>query len=442
MIQILKWIYNRIKSFVIFFKWLYFILWFGYRYQNIKVDKKYATLLKTKLENLGILGIKLGQYLCNRIDICTPIMKDELIVFLNNNKIHSLKHTYELLEKHNMNNIIVGDIIGSGSLTQVYRCKYNNMDYVLKVKHPEVADITMEIIAVKMIIQIFSYFKRFNMLINVNWDDFFNKIEKQVDMTNEKRFLEKYYDIYNNKITEIQTPQYIAGNEDFIVMTFCSGIPLNMIPRNSNIYRKAHNLFLSSSIHTYFTHQITHGDVHEGNILVNDDGTINIIDFGICIEYTEEQNKGISMLSKFMNEPEIDNCLSCVNSLLDKKNMYNKDVDINIFTTEIFNEYKEKYGNYRPINMGNLLNLITKYLQKYNLLIKSNILYYILNQVLLEGLSPYNEKCDISMYVALVYMKQHPFFVEEVDFFLDEYYNEVIKNLPKELIDKYKNIEF
>ena len=65
----------------------------------------------------------------------------------------------------------------------------------------------------------------------------------------------------------------------------------------------------------------------------------------------------------------------------------------------------------------------------------------ILNMTLLEGLSPYNEKMDISTYVATNYMKNKEFFIEEMDFVLDEYYNELIKKIPIDIIEKYKNIE-
>jgi len=348
-----------------------------------------------------------------------------------------------LLNKYHMNNIIVGDIIGSGSLAQVYHCNIpgNNEKLVLKVKHPGVNQLKYEISAVKMILRLLSCFKRYQLVVNVDWDEFFTHIEKQIDFTNEKRYIEKYYDIYQEKIPEIRTPRYIDGNSDFIVMTFCSGKPLNTFPKESITYKRAHNLFFASSVHTFFVHQITHGDVHEGNILVNDDGTINIIDFGICIEYNDKQNEGIMTITKFMSEPVMENCLLCIKSLLKPHNIYGKEIDFVKFAHEGLEAYKEKYGDFRPINMINFFDLLATYLQKYDILIRANILSYIFNQMLLEGLSPYNEKADMSVFVTITYMKQHPFFIEEVDFFLDEYYDELNRNISKELTEKYKNID-
>ena len=144
------------SSFFIIWKWVSFIYWFSRNYTEIKISEIYSKLLKEKLENLGILGIKFGQYLCNRADISTKIMRNELMSFLNNNKTHSIEHTMELLNKSGIfktRNVTLGRIIGSGSLTQVYECKLDNSDekLVLKVKHPEVSKLHDEIYALKTI---------------------------------------------------------------------------------------------------------------------------------------------------------------------------------------------------------------------------------------------------------------------------------------------------
>ena len=438
-----QYIKKRITIMLIFFKWIYFMCWFGYNYNNIKTNPIYAKLLKTKLENLGILGIKLGQYLCNRIDVCTYIMKEELKIFLNNNSIHSFSHTKNILDKAGIKDIVIGEVIGSGSLTQVYMCKLDNIQehLVLKVKHPEVFQINNEIIALKSLIRMLSYFKKFSLFVNLDWNEFFMLLEKQLDLNNEKVFLEKYYNIYENKIPEITTPKYIMGNEDYIIMTWCPGKPLNCIPKSSSVYKKAHNLFMTSSLHTFFIHQITHGDVHEGNILVKDDGTISIIDFGICLEFSEEQYQGIFAISKFENNPTLDRCKLFISALIQPCDVYNKPINLEVFSKEVYDEYITLNYKFKPINMSDLFNLLSKYIQKYNVLLKGNILSYILNMILLEGLSPYDEKIDISTYVAANYMKNKPFFIEEMDFVLDEYYNELIKKIPVDIIEKYKNIE-
>jgi predicted unusual protein kinase regulating ubiquinone biosynthesis (AarF/ABC1/UbiB family) len=73
-----------------------------------------------------------------------------------------------------------------------------------------------------------------------------------------------------------------ATNKYFIIMSFCEGKQLNTLDRKSKEYLSATNIVASSFLHTTYKHNIVHGDLHQGNVLVKDDGTISLIDFGIC----------------------------------------------------------------------------------------------------------------------------------------------------------------
>lgn len=440
-------LFNTIK---IFIKWLYFIIWFGYYYQDIKVNRDYAVSLRNKLENLGILGIKIGQYLCNRSDISSDIMKEELVGFLNNNTIHDIKHTNEILKKANIDNIILGDVIGSGSLTQVYRCMlpgYGNSELVLKVKHPEVNNLIKEIYVVKKILSLFSYYKKLNFIINIDWNEFFILLEKQLDLNNERNNLLLYHNIYMNNMNnmynydEITIPQYITGNEDFIIMTYCEGKPLNEYNKDTMQYKKAHKLLTCSTIHTFFIHQIIHGDIHCGNILVKDNGNISIIDFGVCINFTEEENKGIYAISRFNSNHNKESCNEIINAIVQPHDIYNNNINLNRITDMIMTHFNTMHEDViNNTTAIDIFNMITKLIRNNNNLIKGNIILYFMNIMLIQGLSPYTETTDVTSYIALGYMKKIPFFVEELDFFLDEYYNHLTNSgmLTPYLQEKYK----
>ena len=421
----------------IIIKWLSFIYWFSTNYYMIKIDTSYVKILKNKLEKLGILGIKLGQYLCTRTDITSDVMKNELKTFLNENKIHSINHTKKILQQYNIyDDIIIGDIIGSGSLNQVYHITMNNSLYqnqklVLKIKHPEAFQLANEICAVKKIIKFLSCFNQFNIFINIDWNSFFNVLEEQIDLNNEIKFMKKYYNIFKN-VPEITTPQYIMGNSDFIIMTFCEGNPLNTIPKNNVKYIRAHNLCICLSIHAFFCHMIIYGDVHEGNILVQDNGNISIIDFGICIELDDDDFNGIYAFSKFENDPSTDNCYSFLKTFIHPYDIYNNNIDIK----ELSNCVHQEYHLHKIKKMHDTFNIITDYAKKYNAFLKGKCLLYFLNSILIENLSPYNENIDMSTAIAISYMKKTNFLTNDF-YLLDEYYNVIMKKIPSDLIKKY-----
>jgi predicted unusual protein kinase regulating ubiquinone biosynthesis (AarF/ABC1/UbiB family) len=435
----LKKIKNILDILCIIIKWVSFIYWFSTKYDIIKTDINQSKILKNKLENLGILGIKLGQYLCTRSDITSDIMKNELVAFLNDNKIHSIDHTIKILEESNIINIDdinIGDIIGSGSLNQVYHININNNLYqdtklVLKIKHPEVFKLNNEIYAVKKIIKFLSCFNRFNIFINIDWDSFFNILEEQIDLNNEKKFMEKYYNIFNN-VPEITIPKYIMGNTDFIIMTYCEGNSLNTIPKNDPIYLRAHNLCICSSIHTFFCNNIIYGDVHEGNILVKDNGNISIIDFGICIEFNEDDFNGIYAFAKFENDPSIENCYAFIQSFVHPYDIYNNTINIK----ELSNKVHKEYHLHQIKKMHDTFNIISSYAKKYNAYLKGKCLLYFINFILIENLSPYNETIDISTSIAISHMKKTNFLTKNFHLF-DEYYDIIMKKTPSDIIEKY-----
>ena len=134
-------------------KWFEFLIWFYFYNHKIQTLPLYSKQFKERLEHLGILGIKLGQYICNREDICSDIMKKELSLFLNHNKIHPIHYTKSILENANVD-LELAEVIGSGSMCQVYKCKMKDeRSLVLKVRHPEVELLSSEIKVVKMLIK-------------------------------------------------------------------------------------------------------------------------------------------------------------------------------------------------------------------------------------------------------------------------------------------------
>jgi len=388
---------------------------------------------------LGILGIKLGQYLCNRKDICSDIMKNELQSFLSSNKTHSFEHTKEILDNAMVNNLVIGNVIGSGSLTQTYLCNIEGNDdkLVLKVMHPEVRYLKTEIVALKRILKFFSYFGKYKILVNVDWEKFFHLIEQQTDLNNEKKYMQKYYDIYNGKMTEVEIPRFIQVNNEYILMTYCEGRPLNEISRDTPLYDKAYYNFACSFMHTFFVHQIIHGDIHEGNILVKDNGDISIIDFGICIELTEDQYKGIFATSRFENNPTVESCLEFVNAVIEPHDIYGNKIDMYKLSKECSEEYVKYTKGQIQETINKFFNIIIGFVQRYNVLMKGEILSYFLNMILIEALSPCKERINMTSFKAIILMKKNPFYVKELDFILDEYYTELKKKFPDDLIEKY-----
>ena len=65
------------------------------------------------------------------------------------------------------------------------------------------------------------------------------------------------------------------------------------------------------------------------------------------------------------------------------------------------------------------------------------MLSYFLNSILLEGLSPFKEKQQMSSIIATSYIRKHPFLKNEVPDRIESYYETIRKKTLPELIEKY-----
>lgn len=417
----------------IFFNWIFFIIKINIYFKWISNTSDGGIYLKKQLIKLDTIGIKLGQYLYTQRYILKNESRDQLESFLSHNKIHTINETKKmiLLDKSNIFNFIVNsvnydEVLGSGSLAQTHLCylKNNTNKYVLKVLHPDVLKLKSELEIIKFIIKIVSYFKR----ININWNDFFNNISEQCDLTIEAYNTHKFYEIYKN-YDKIEIPYIVHSHKYFIIMTYCEGLPMNKLERTSKEYKSATNLVASSFLHASYIHSIIHGDLHQGNVLVKENGNISLIDFGICkkiesnndILYVYEDfvyNQNYEILEKIT---KLNNKQKKISFELGKKFIIDYNLNMPICTDP---DAKNMY----------FLPSLGDYCFKYNIILDSDFLYFIMNLILLESYTKSNIYCGNILLRTLSYMKIDKFFMKEMGDYILKFYKLEYDNEDKLLI--------
>ncbi len=151
-------------SFILSCKWLIFMVRFKLYNEWMLQTEEGGVNLKNSLLKLGILGIKLGQYLSTKVGISKGV-KIILEDLLYSNEVHSLEETNKMI---NMDPSVCIDsidpnIIGSGSLAQVYICylKNDKTKYILKVAHPNIFELDNEVKVLRNILKKVGYFNIF-----------------------------------------------------------------------------------------------------------------------------------------------------------------------------------------------------------------------------------------------------------------------------------------
>jgi predicted unusual protein kinase regulating ubiquinone biosynthesis (AarF/ABC1/UbiB family) len=290
--------------------------------------------------------------------------------------------------------------------------------------HPDVLKLKYELEIIKFIIKIVSYFKR----ININWNDFFNNISEQCDLTIEAYNTHKFYEIYKN-YDKIEIPYIIHSNKHFIIMSFCEGISMNKLERTSKEYKLATNLVASSFLHTSYKHSIIHGDLHQGNVLVKENGNIALIDFGIC-KKIESYNNILYVYEDFVYNQNYE-ILEKITKLNDKQKENSFELGKKFIID--YNLNMPKCTDPDAKNMYFLPSL-GDYCFKYNIILDSDFLYFIMNLILLESYTKSNVYIGNILLRTLSYMKTDKFFMDEMSDYILKFYKLEYDNEDKLLI--------
>jgi predicted unusual protein kinase regulating ubiquinone biosynthesis (AarF/ABC1/UbiB family) len=416
-------------------KWIYFICKICIYFKWITTTSDGGIYLKNQLTNLGILGIKLGQYLYTQRYILENKSRDQLESLLYDNKVHLPIETIEMISLDNINmyNVLIdrinfNNVLGSGSLAQSHICylKNDTNKYVIKVAHPEVLTLPYEIKIVKNIIKVVSYFKK----VNINWDEFFSNILDQCDMNIEGKNMMEFKKIYKN-YDKIEIPQLIYCNTFCIIMTFCEGIPMNKLDRKSKKYLLATNLVAASFLHTSYMHNIVHGDLHQGNVLVKDSGNIALIDYGICKKTNNTSvNDILYVYENFVYNAEYE--------ILEK--ITTLDSEQKKISFELGKRFVIDYNlNMPPITDPDTRNMyflpsLREYCFRNNIILDSEFIYYIMNLILLESYTKSEVYNGNILLRTLSYMKTDNFFMEEMREYILKFYKLEYENEYKSLI--------
>uniref|UniRef100_A0A6C0IMI7 Protein kinase domain-containing protein n=1 Tax=viral metagenome TaxID=1070528 RepID=A0A6C0IMI7_9ZZZZ len=419
-----------VNSFTFTIKWIYFFIKFKLNYVSMTTTTEGGLKLKEHLLHLGIIGIKLGQFLYTNHEIINNEVRIVLESLLSSNVMHSEDDTRKMLafDKNNyISNIlsIEKDCLGSGSLAQVHICylKANpRKKYILKVAHPCIFDLEKEVKLLQNILNTFSRFKK----INIDWDSFFKNITVQIDLNNEANNMKKFCEIYKD-YEKISIPESIYNDKYFIVMTYCEGTPMNKLLRTSKEYILATNLLASCFFHTVYKYNMCHGDMHFGNVLVKPNGYISLIDFGICnysIDCHSKNNELIYNYREFILEHNMSSVEVLLSTVIKQPENVSSNYIINVSFIFIyyFQNLTIDYTKITDVDKF-YLNLIFEFCDMYNLKVNGEAIYFILQLLILEAFAYTNgEHNGLITIRTMSYMKTEPFFVKEMEEFINKFY--------------------
>jgi len=285
----------------------------------------------TRIKACGAVAIKFTQWICPKLetmyldeeDILTeakPIWLQKLEQFYENCSDHEIQYTFdhykEIFKKEFKEDYEILDIIGSGSIGQVYLIqdkpltKYSNKQkYVMKILHPNVK---YEIDFFRRFYFMMKYIPFINRILNQYFpfdiNNFIDQFNEQTDFINESNHLLKFKEYYLDN-DFIIIPELIKTSSSIMIMSYEEGVPFDKVETCSyNKYKIALLLgsFTRNNQHILNYH---HGDLHKGNWRVrkdNDNYKLVIYDFGFCWSVPAHKIRIIDEMSEIFENADTD----------------------------------------------------------------------------------------------------------------------------------------
>jgi ubiquinone biosynthesis protein len=246
-------------------------------------------------EELGPTFIKLAQVLSNRPDIIPEALVKEFEKLQDRVPPFPFAQAKVIIEKETgkkLDEIFVDFpevTIASASIGQVYKAKFRTgEDVVVKVQRPGVAEIIEQDLSIikEAVRRMDRYMKKQGVLNAEEVVRVFERaITKELDYQNEARNIDRFRTTYRHR-TDFYIPQAYReySTRKVLIMEFAKGCKINDVEQlrawglsPARIVEKGMDIYLSQ----IFEFGYFHGDPHPGNVLVNEEGTIILLDFGM-----------------------------------------------------------------------------------------------------------------------------------------------------------------
>lgn len=269
------------------------------RYGKVSIDKKnqieYGKKLRLALENLGPVFVKFGQLLSSRRDIFSDAVVDELTKLQDD--VAPLD--FSLIEKtlveefgESLDQVFLSfdkKPLASGSIAQVYHGKLEINGLVeevcVKVLRNDIAEIIetdtkiMSDLAKKYWAK--HQIKSFDLVKVI--EEFRKSLFKEINFKNEVNNLKKFYEL-NKKDKYVTSPKVYEAysTSKVLTMEYIDGKSIREIVDYPNEEKKKiSEKLVYSYVNQCFSYGFFHADPHHGNIFIDKDMGIHLLDFGI-----------------------------------------------------------------------------------------------------------------------------------------------------------------
>ncbi|MGF1572183.1 MAG: ABC1 kinase family protein [Sumerlaeia bacterium] len=302
------WIIWRVFPFVLSFlrDWHQWVLFGNPRKLSGEQHKIRAEKLADLLADLGPGFVKGAQVMSTRDDILMPVYTKALRKLQDNVPPFPTEIAIRTLEKSLGKTISeVFDSfdespLAAASLGQVYRGVYKGKPVAIKILRPGIQQIVeTDLFVLHLIISFFTFFlnNQFMRSFKAIYREYARIIREEIDFRTEERHAEKFrrnFAPYPNVVIPLVYRE--LTRQEVVVFEFMEGIRVDdqaALNKLGLTPRELLDLMISTYVRMTIVHGFVHADPHPGNLLVDKQKRLVILDYGMAIAFPDEMRKEI-----------------------------------------------------------------------------------------------------------------------------------------------------
>jgi ubiquinone biosynthesis protein len=267
---------------------------------------------KKKLERLGPIFIKLGQFLALRPDLVPQEYCDELMGLFDRVPPFPPQEAFAILKADlgrdptDLFAHLNPRPIAAGSLAQTHVARTKDgIEVAIKIQRPNIKAMVLRDLGRAR--SIARALKLSGASLIVSPDEVVEELTawmmQEIDFEHELNNLTRLYDLSRSSpFVKIPEPFPHLSGPRVVTCEYLTGIPISELlseqrdtqtetPPEINLDRIAENL-ISASLNQIFRYQFFHADLHPGNLFALPGDLIGFVDFGLCSELDEAVRAG------------------------------------------------------------------------------------------------------------------------------------------------------